>query len=233
MTCKNDKNYAHPSKTVLTCNRIRWIPNEDREKLCKDTDVREHCPQTCGVCCENDPDYTFITGFGEVSCEWISENVNRTKWCNRTPQDISIVRDACPVACSFCFTEVLLLPSNTPSSSPTSSSTPLSTSPQSSIQTFASTRPSFRPTLSLDIVAASPTSAGITVGTSIDNTRGTNFFIIPGGVLALCAIYALCQILKRASIARVADNLAEYKISEHTTSDKEEGRVNIKKKESS
>jgi hypothetical protein len=103
----------------------QWIRNkEDRRiSLCQESEVREECPQTCGICCENNPDYKFQNKLGEMkSCKWLGKNeVRQDKYCD-TYNNKNMVKDMCPLACDFCQSEVKV--SKAPSPSPTPLPTP-------------------------------------------------------------------------------------------------------------
>ena len=72
-------------------------------KLCKLDEVRTNCPVTCGLCCEDDPSYTFINDMGiEKTCGWITlKDVRKSKYCDKYKSGM-LVRVACPKACDYC-----------------------------------------------------------------------------------------------------------------------------------
>ena len=74
--CRNNPDFHLPwHQTDHHCKWIRW--KEHRRLLyCQSDIVRQNCPQACGLCCDDDPAYSFMTD--EVGkkedCEWISTN---------------------------------------------------------------------------------------------------------------------------------------------------------------
>jgi len=97
--CKNDKSYEYRSKN---CQNIGW--NEElRVELCQVDEVQNSCPTTCGLCCEDDSAYTFITSLGtEKSCKWIAKkDARKERYCDQYKNG-TMVRSACPKTCNFC-----------------------------------------------------------------------------------------------------------------------------------
>jgi hypothetical protein len=43
-----------------TCRKIRRVIDYQREILCQKQDIRNACPQACGVCCIDDASYRLI-----------------------------------------------------------------------------------------------------------------------------------------------------------------------------
>ena len=123
--CINDRNYRFGGDVKQSCI---WIRNneEKRQELCSlHADVREACPQACGICCENDSEYTFQIEDEEVrTCEWLARKQKLQKNYCGTYSSGSMVRNACPESCGLCKTEVLA-PTGAPSLSnwPTSNPT--------------------------------------------------------------------------------------------------------------
>ena len=101
----------------------QWIRNkEDRISLCQESEVREECPQTCGICCENNPEYKFQNKLGEMkSCKWLGKNQDRQDYYCDTYNNKNMVKDMCPLACDFCQSDIEV------SKEPTPSPTPLTT----------------------------------------------------------------------------------------------------------
>lgn len=163
-TCVNDADFeiASPLKrdngAMLSCKKIRNKENR-RSLLCTNPLVSEKCPQSCGLCCDDDEDYKFTlkNKVLDVKCDWLAKNPSKkhdrvNRYCN-TPlyfSNGSTVRDACPKACEFCFTEILPVPTSSPtSSSPTISP---SQSPSSQPTRPPSPQPSPFPTLHPTVV---------------------------------------------------------------------------------
>lgn len=84
-----------------------WISGQNlrRVKLCARKDVRRHCPTTCGLCCENDPAFSFTNNIGNLAgCGWIAKRASRkSKYC-----PLARVRASCPeeTACNSCQANV-------------------------------------------------------------------------------------------------------------------------------
>lgn len=147
--CINDRDYRiNINGEVRSCNWIRY--QEDRRKeLCLDEEVRQFCPHSCGLCCEDDPNYTFTNGLDlEVDCSWILKNENKVdqrkaKFCiaeDGDQFDVINIRVGCPRSCDFCFSEIEAA-SQVPSSEP-------SNAPSEKPSTSASQEPSQEPTRS-------------------------------------------------------------------------------------
>ncbi len=117
--------------------------------MCIIEEVRQGCKQTCGLCCNDIPNYTFkLLGRreGSVSCDWLRESQDRRdsyckNWRPGGPTSDGMggmmVRDACPFSCNFCQQSFLpkvptLAPGN-PTPNPTSTPTkPPTVSPTAS-----------------------------------------------------------------------------------------------------
>lgn len=199
MICKNDPDYTHHLKTEITCNQLRWQDTDFREEVCGEAEANERCPQTCGVCCENDPTYNFTSAQNKTrTCKWIGGKMERSiHWCNKTPQDKRIVRDACPLACNFCFPMVPIslnsLPSSYPSSNPTS-------------PPILDQRGGAVPHVGNGLIIDAP-------------HRGETFFIVLGSIAAFVATLALYQMVKRGSALTDAKNRTELKDDKLDTCD--------------
>ena len=116
-TCLNSLTYDYDGQG----HGCQWIRNkEDRRiSLCQESEVREECPQTCGICCENNPDYEFQNNLGEMkSCKWLGKKEARQdKYCD-TYNNKNMVKDMCPLACDFCQSDVKVSKAPTPSPTP-------------------------------------------------------------------------------------------------------------------
>jgi len=116
-----------------------------RLSYCQREDVHINCPVSCGVCCRDDPTYTFVTDYGiERDCAFIAENPWRVNTYCDTYNSGQMVRNACPATCDFCKSYISLGPSTSPSSSP--SVTP-SMAPSEYPSTTPSSAPSNNPTI--------------------------------------------------------------------------------------
>ena len=129
--CLNSVTYDYDGKDH-GCN---WIRNEDvrRITLCQESEVREECPQTCGICCEDNPDYEFETNLGKMkSCEWLlggKKKDRQDKYCD-TYNNKEMVKDMCPLACDFCQSEIEVSKAPTPSPTPLPTSSGCSNNPK-------------------------------------------------------------------------------------------------------
>lgn len=118
-SCQNDDTFEYPSPwpsdqgKSRNCRQIR-NKEERREMMYKVLDVYYACPQVCGVCCENNDSYEFkMRNTNEFkNCNFIKSPVSLETYCTRTAGrplcfwDGRTVRDACPVACNFCFSHI-------------------------------------------------------------------------------------------------------------------------------
>lgn len=151
--CLNSETYRKEifgvEDQVVAPRSCSWIRFKEARRTvqCQDPDVVQNCPQTCGVCCDDDPSYIFDTNFDlKVSCSWIVRNPGRidkrrSTYCE-IPEifenDVNI-RDACPNSCNMCLSQVTL--------SPTVSSYPsLSQAPSKSPTKSPTVRPTYFPT---------------------------------------------------------------------------------------
>lgn len=73
--CLNDYEYRQNDVDKRSCAWIRNVESR-RQKNCEDFEVKFHCPQTCGLCCEDDPDFKFQTDSGQKrTCQWLSKKM--------------------------------------------------------------------------------------------------------------------------------------------------------------
>lgn len=69
--------------------------------------VREACPVTCGICCEDNPTYTFSTPFGTQDCAWVASSpIAQLGYCSNTD-----IKTYCSKACSNCREYKSMVPS--------------------------------------------------------------------------------------------------------------------------
>jgi hypothetical protein len=109
--CLNSRAFRHENDDMKTCS---WIADNDRTSLCSTSmEVREQCPQTCGICCQDDPDFKFketqlLLVEKKVDCKWIAKFKTRlSTYCNESFFGIA-VKDACPKSCGKCLTHIAL-----------------------------------------------------------------------------------------------------------------------------
>ena len=103
--CFNNEDYVYPHSNFrnMTCTKIGFM-EQRRQKLCQHDDVRNECPQTCGLCCEDDLDYAVVSPWNGklLDCETIQNGERvQLKYCEKW-YDKQLVKNACPVACNAC-----------------------------------------------------------------------------------------------------------------------------------
>merc|ERR1712242_279669 len=73
--CVNDRSFRFNGSEQKSCF---WVGENEsrRQRLCSEHKrVRIACRITCGLCCQDDPDYTYITRKGFVrDCKWTGKN---------------------------------------------------------------------------------------------------------------------------------------------------------------
>ena len=112
--CKDNADFRHikeekPNKKI-SCRNI-GKKNKRRKKFCKDQDVNNACPQTCGTCCANAPmeEFKFTVKNNKKNrtmrkgCDWLGDQSDKRvdKYCKKKP-----VRAACAVSCNSCMEEI-------------------------------------------------------------------------------------------------------------------------------
>jgi len=95
--CTNDKSFQ-----LKNNKKCAWIGNgseKRRSKHCKNNNVRMSCPVTCGICCEDDPTFTFKINRGVMKgCDWIDEKKpKRMEYCKKL-----YISSSCPIKCDDC-----------------------------------------------------------------------------------------------------------------------------------
>ena len=138
--CVNDPTFEWPSiadgNKKKTCKQIR-IKESRRTTMCLISEVATACPQSCGVCCEDDSTFEFPLRNNPdkiQNCTWILRNKNEDKtekridrYCTKGENGTKplythnnrTIRDACPKSCNFCFTTVTPEPTSGPTTGPT------------------------------------------------------------------------------------------------------------------
>jgi len=160
VTCLNSPSYYYLEE-ARTCN---WIDMKSsrRKTFCQQKDVWQNCPLVCGVCCEDDPTFSFYVNAFRYDCGWVEQSNTGITYCN----DDSGVFEACPKSCNNCRTDVVvpptpeditqsptrsrkpsLRPTTSPSTSPTfiipPSSAPTTSEPTMSPTVFCTDLPLF------------------------------------------------------------------------------------------
>ena len=123
-TCRNNLEWSiSEDGNSFECDDIHFAEERRRVKFCGIEEVRTNCPVTCGLCCEDDPNYLFVNNNGvNTDCEWLVELkwFDRKYFCNTFNNNGMMVRASCAKSCSYCKDYVSLAPSAQPSSmSPT------------------------------------------------------------------------------------------------------------------
>lgn len=124
-----------------------------RQEHCTDQKVRDNCPQACGLCCDDDPNYEFVlpNTLKTVNCAWITLNPNKEStrkkiFCQpEMAQAGRTIRDACPDSCNFCFANITEFPTVAPSISIKPSMVPTS---KPTLSLVPSPSPSLAPSIS-------------------------------------------------------------------------------------
>ena len=105
VNCLNDHSFLY-NGTVTTCQWVRWKEGR-RQHLCRVQSIRDHCPQSCGLCCEDDDTYKFRDKSSMMrNCSWIA-TTSELQYCNQF-KNSRMIRDACPFTCDFYKSEVPL-----------------------------------------------------------------------------------------------------------------------------
>ena len=126
--CKNDVDFRFQSEAKKSCNWIKRYEDRRQEHCSLYSEVREACPHTCGMCCQDDETYSFVNNIGEEkTCDWLTHPIKgkkrREAHCE-TYDNGSMVRNACQVSCDFCFEKV-----DAPTASPSVSTAPTTSAP--------------------------------------------------------------------------------------------------------
>ena len=116
ITCLNDPDFIYNGDPKKTCQWIRTKESR-RVQICSQSyEAHIACPQSCGLCCADDPYYTFETDWlgDTVDCDWLSKKeVRQEKYCE-TWNSGTMVQNACPSTCGLCQDYVSVAPSATP-----------------------------------------------------------------------------------------------------------------------
>eukprot|EP00557_Chaetoceros_sp_GSL56_P001755 CAMPEP_0176487634 /NCGR_PEP_ID=MMETSP0200_2-20121128/6252_1 /TAXON_ID=947934 /ORGANISM="Chaetoceros sp., Strain GSL56" /LENGTH=378 /DNA_ID=CAMNT_0017884507 /DNA_START=436 /DNA_END=1568 /DNA_ORIENTATION=+ len=125
VTTITNNNSIGAAQVLMDCWSIHQSSSESqRVELCQVEEVHHNCPITCGVCCQDDPNYILLRNNGMyASCDWLSENQSRKdRYCDTYNSD-AWVWSACPLTCSRCKSYVSLPPSHQPSDLPSGTPT--------------------------------------------------------------------------------------------------------------
>lgn len=88
---------------TLTCNQIE-LEERERIKFCQSHEVRENCPRSCGICCEDTTLFQFQTRHGLMKdCQWLGkQEVRSFLYCNDQDENGNSISESCPKACNVC-----------------------------------------------------------------------------------------------------------------------------------
>jgi len=115
VVCLNSDTFRYNGNDKKDC---QWIRNEEdrRVKICsKSIEAHDNCPQSCGLCCEDDASYTFETdNSGMQDCDWLSKKTVRQETYCEEWSNGSTVQNACPETCGLCQDYVSVSPSLAP-----------------------------------------------------------------------------------------------------------------------
>ena len=158
--CQNDDTFEYPSATDLNAMKnCKQIRNNElrRQNMCTIQAVNLACPQSCGVCCDNDDAWQFKLKKSStmVNCYWLFKNDKKkdarvARYCTKTAEHSLFnyngrtVRDACPETCGLCKSEITAAP--TPSPTPVTAVPTLTSAPSASPSSAPSVKPSAQPT---------------------------------------------------------------------------------------
>jgi len=103
--------FAFKDQAKKTCQWIQTPGKEKRrQKLCLYDDVRAACPNTCGLCCGDDPETEFgwssKKGWTTETCDWLTANPNKTE-TRLKKCDTTTAKKICLLSCDACFEEVV------------------------------------------------------------------------------------------------------------------------------
>ena len=93
--CHNDDKYRNTKG-----KSCRWVWNKpvQRRNQCAREEVWVNCPQSCGLCCMDDPFYSFTTNMRkERDCTWLGrKETTKDRYCGEK-QNGGFVEDFCQV----------------------------------------------------------------------------------------------------------------------------------------
>jgi len=118
-SCGNNPLFILDENPMKTCF---WIGSVEKRRmdLCAAKDIiRENCPVTCGLCCVDDPDFTFPTPNGNQGCDYLrgAQLFLLMGYCSSINTNTN-----CPVACGTCASAVTVAPTPSGTISPTPAS---------------------------------------------------------------------------------------------------------------
>ena len=176
--CKNDSTFSFTHKgTTKGCGWIRKQSDDIRQGVCQISDIRSQCKVSCGICCEDDPDYFFVIDDHQRYCPWFGKKPIRINtYCGRKSYDLNgaQVRNVCPKACDNCPSFISLEnpafqigPAPTPAPRPVS--TPVPTPATKPIPSLAPT-----PALNLPLSPAPTPDPNLSLTPAPRNPRSPN-----------------------------------------------------------
>jgi hypothetical protein len=125
---------------TLSCTDIE-SDESTRIISCQTKAVRNNCPRSCGLCCEDNELFQFQTKNGNTKdCQWLGErDIRSFLYCNEIDEGTEkAISDSCPKTCNVCkpfvqnnipeyILESMISSKETETSSPTSLPPPTST----------------------------------------------------------------------------------------------------------
>lgn len=124
MKCEDDVDFKFKNNRKQSCNWIRQYEHRRQEHCSVHSEVRKACPNACGICCQDNDNYSFETTSTKQwnqSCKWLNEigkDHRVGKYCN-VYSNGQMVKSACQKSCGMCEKEVAV-----PTASPTVSEAP-------------------------------------------------------------------------------------------------------------
>ena len=103
--CKNDSTFSFTHEgTTRGCGWVRKQSDDIRQVVCQIRDIRSQCKVSCGVCCEDDPDYFSVIDDHQRYCPWFGKKPIRINtYCEeKFYLNGAQVRNVCPKACENC-----------------------------------------------------------------------------------------------------------------------------------
>ena len=154
--CLNSPDYKYDNEG----HNCQWVGNKEnrRKSICLEPEVRDNCPQTCGICCDDSSTYKFQHQSGQMKfCRWLGKDKSRQDEYCSSYSNGEKVKNMCPLACNLCkefIPLVTLSPTTSKSESQTSepTTTEVLSKPPAPGPTISSTKeptpvPTAKPTL--------------------------------------------------------------------------------------
>jgi len=101
ITCEVDTSFRVNGKAKKDCTWVlkKGFDSPRYAKMCARNDVIAACPSACGLCCADNPDFTFTAEFGKTqTCAWIAKKPGKRLDECESPS----IKAACQLTCSNC-----------------------------------------------------------------------------------------------------------------------------------